>query len=96
MMNEILLRLQELSSVVNHLEKRLRQSQTERKALTDRIAALEAALQAKEQAHEDFIHKYEALKLSKSISSPQERADVQQKIDLYLKEIDLCLKQLGD
>lgn len=40
--------------------------------------------------------KYEALKLAKSIDSPDDREEVMAKIDLYLKEIDICLRTLGD
>ncbi len=96
MMDEILLRLQELSRKVVKLEKSLRQAEEAKHALADRVSTLEAALQAKEEVHQGFMQKYEALKLSKSIASPEDRTAIQQKIDLYLEEIDLCLKSLGD
>lgn len=70
--------------------------QTEKTRLQTSLEQAQQELNAKNKDLGGIEEKYEALKLAKSIGSPEDRDEVMAKIDLYLKEIDICLKTLGD
>ena len=95
-MNDLLLRLQELNKKVVLLEKQLSVLQGERHELEQRLEEAEEALQSKEKDYELMVERYEAVRLSKSVTNPEDRIAIQEKIDWYLKEIDICLNNFGE
>lgn len=95
-MNDLLLKLQELNKKVAKLEKQLHVLQDERNELELRLDEAEEALQAQKKDYELMTERYEAVKLGKSLTNPEDRVAIQEKIDWYLKEIDICLNNFGE
>ncbi len=95
-MEALLRRLTELTRKAVKLEKQLQSLQQEKIQLQAALEAAQSTISASDDQSSELKEKYEALKLAKSIEHPDDRDAVMSKIDLYLKEIDICLKTLGD
>ncbi len=95
-MSDLLLRLQKLNKKVVSLEKRLSSLQEELHDLEQQLEASQEELRSKQMDYELMVERYEALRLSKSLTNPEDRTAIQEKIDWYLKEIDICLNNFGD
>lgn len=78
------------------VQRELEQLAAEKRRLEERILELEAQLHHREALHHELEEKYEAVKLAKSLNNQADRAAVLARIDLYLKEIDLCLNSFGE
>jgi hypothetical protein len=64
--------------------------------LQQELATAQHALAEKDKAYSLLSEQYEALKLVKNMENGADREAVREKIDLYLKEIDTCLKSFGE
>jgi predicted transcriptional regulator len=95
-MDELLRRLQDINRKAVKLEKAMQKLQAEKDRLGKELKEARAELDSKNGELNGMGERYEALKLAKSIGNPEDRDSVMAKIDLYLKEIDICLKTLGD
>ncbi|MEO0898255.1 MAG: hypothetical protein AAFY71_17720 [Bacteroidota bacterium] len=95
-MNDLLLRLQELNRKVGRLEKQLESLHEERHDLEQKLENSEKALLQATKNYEEMVERYEAVKLSKALVNPEAKLTIQEKIDWYLKEIDICLNNFGD
>jgi predicted nucleic acid-binding Zn-ribbon protein len=98
-MDNLLPRLQATNRKAAKLERLLLRLKQEKHQLLDQIAELNDALEAKEKEYAEMHEKYEALKLAKSIGTGNGTYDkeaVQNMIEDYIKEIDICLKNFGD
>lgn len=95
-MDALLRRLTEVTRKAVKLEKQLQSLQQEKIQLQTALEAAQNTISASDDQSSELQEKYEALKLARSIEHPEDRDVVMSKIDLYLKEIDICLKTLGD
>ena len=97
-MDNLLQRLQEANRTAAKLERLILRMKQENDQLQKMLEVLEGKLEEKERDYEEMVEKYEAVKLAKSLSpnSNGNHEAVHEKIDLYLKEIDICLKNFGE
>ncbi len=95
-MNEILHRLQYVTERVTGLERELTRLKMERGRMLSQIDYLEKELEKKHLSQRELVERYETLKLAKNVRSSADLTKFHEKIDSYLKEIDICLKILGD
>ena len=95
-MDDLLQHLQHVHRKVTQLEKRLVDMKTEQQAAQRRIGELEGQLKAREEAYQALNQQYEAARVVRGIASEGDREALQAKIDLYLQEIDICLKSFGE
>ena len=95
-MEEILRRLQESNQKAVKLDRLLTQMRENCAALETELTQLQADIADKEQTIADLTDKYEAAKLARGLHNGEDKEMVRSKIDLYLKEIDICLKSLGE
>ena len=95
-MDEILLTLQQVHRKVARLEReidQLRQAKAEAEA---QVQDLAAQVQERDEAYAALQQQYEAARAIKGLSMEGDREALQAKIDLYLQEIDICLKNFGE
>lgn len=95
-MDALLRKMTEVTRKAVKLEKQLQSLQQEKIQLQTALEAAQNTISASDDQSSVLQEKYEALKLARSIEHPDDRDEVMSKIDLYLKEIDICLKTLGD
>lgn len=95
-MDELIRRLQVLSRKAAKLEAVVESLKTDNKTLEGRVAELENGVASQTEAYQTMVEQYETLKLVKSLDTSESRDAIKAKIDLYLKEIDLCLKSFGE
>lgn len=94
-MDEVLEQLQATARKAAQLEQAVQRLLKQREGMKAELTLLREQLAAQEQAYTLLEEKYEASKLAKNLSSPADRVALQDKIDNYLKEIDICLKKFG-
>ena len=83
-------RLKILVNVYNHIKK-------ENDALRSENAELKEVIQAKEEHLVNFQNKYKISKIVQNIAvGEQDAAGLKQRIDEYIKEIDMCIAQLSE
>jgi chromosome segregation ATPase len=95
-MDEILLTLQQVHRKVARLEReidQLRQAKAEAEA---QVQDLAAQVQERDEAYAALQQQYEAARAIQGLSMEGDREALQAKIDLYLQEIDICLKNFGE
>lgn len=97
-MDELLQRLQAITKKAAKLERQIIWLKEDHEHLVEEVGRLKAGLSEKDKVIAELEERYEAVSLAKSLGSASEedRQAVQSKIDLYLKEIDFCLKSLGE
>lgn len=95
-MVNVLPKLQEIGRKIAKLERVIVRLKKENQQLEEQVKELQHQLNGEQEAHKIVQEKYEAVKLVKSLPQNLDVAAVQEKIDLYLKEIDICLKNFGD
>ncbi|RMG73815.1 MAG: hypothetical protein D6722_03235 [Bacteroidetes bacterium] len=95
-MDELVRRIEAVSRKAVAVQQQLAQLAQERDRLQERIAELEAQLSRRDADRQEMMEKYEAVKLAKSLNNQADREAVLAQIDLYLKEIDLCLNSFGE
>ena len=83
-------RLKILVNEYNHIKK-------ENDALRSENAELKEVIQAKEEHLVNFQNKYKISKIVQNIAvGEQDAAGLKQRIDEYIKEIDMCIAQLSE
>jgi len=95
-MDELLRRLQETNRKAVKLERLILRMKEEKDKLRSNFDALKTEMASRDTELNEMQEKYEAVKLAKQISPDTDRKAVQEKIDLYIKEIDACLKRFGE
>lgn len=95
-MDEILRRLQKSKQKLDLLEQTLQQVVEEREQLLSELDSLREELAIQSKAYDELAERYEALKVVKSLNGEVDREAIRKQIDLYLEEIDICLKNLGE
>ncbi|MEM8887243.1 MAG: hypothetical protein AAGD28_04590 [Bacteroidota bacterium] len=78
------------------LERLILRMKEEKDKLRNNFDALKTEMASRDTELNEMQEKYEAVKLAKQISPDTDRKAVQEKIDLYIKEIDACLKRFGE
>lgn len=97
-MDNLLQRLQEANRTATKLEWLILRIKQENDQLLKKVSDLSNQLEDKGKDLDEMVEKYEAMKLVKSISADSNgnQDAVHEKIELYLKEIDICLKNFGE
>ena len=95
-MDEILRILQQVQRKAARLERQVVQLQTKREALEARVGELENRLLQQQAAYAALEQQYEAAKMVRQLDVGEDRESLRNKIDLYLHEIDICLKNFGE
>ena len=95
-MDELIRQLNNLTITTQKLEKYVQQLHTEKQDLIRKIAVLEEEQQAKEEEFIALRERYEANKAVKGLVEVENSDEIKEKIENYLKEIDICLKIFGD
>ena len=94
-MEEILQSFRFSQKKVSALEQLILHLQTQNHSLVNELDLLKRELEEKNQEMRLLTEKYEAAKLAKGIDSTIDNAELEAKIDKYLKEIDICLRYFG-
>lgn len=95
-MDELIRQLSQLASTTQKLEKYVQQLKSENLALKNQVESLTLAQQEKESEFSALQERYEANKLVNGLVERADQEEIKDKIDNYLKEIDICLKIFGD
>jgi predicted nucleic acid-binding Zn-ribbon protein len=97
-MDEILRILQQVQRKAARLERQMVQAHTRREALEARVSELEDRLLQQQAAYAALEQKYEAAKTVQQLKLDlgEDQESLRAKIDLYLQEIDICLKNFGE
>lgn len=95
----LLKKLEEISEKAEYLNKRSQELLNTNKELKRQLRDLEDSLQTKEEELENVQTQYEVLKLARSMEggvNNEETELLKKKINEYIREIDQCLKLIGD
>jgi len=95
-MEEILQSLQGLQRKAARLEREVSRLKAEKAEVEQRLLDMEARLQTQQEAYEDLSQHYEAAKVVGTLGKTEDREALKAQIDLYLKEIDICLNNFGE
>jgi predicted RNase H-like nuclease (RuvC/YqgF family) len=95
---ELLTRLKEIGEKSEYLNQKSQSLVKQNRALQARIAALEKQLQNKDTEISTLAEQYEIVKLARNMDGDgDERTEkIKDKINEYIREIDQCLKLIGD
>jgi predicted nuclease with TOPRIM domain len=94
----LLARLAEIGEKADYLNQKSQALVVENRALNSRISELEAKLQQQQQEIKDLVAQHELVKLAKLVEHRDDDAteELKKKINEYIREIDQCLKLIGD
>ncbi len=95
-MDDIFQKLQSVQRKVSRLEAQIRGMKEEQQKTDAYIEELKATLRTKDESIEALQQQYEAAQVVKQLVDEGDRDALQAKIDLYIQEIDICLKNFGD
>lgn len=97
-MENLLTRLAELGEKSDYLNQKLKALVMENRALHRKIQELELRLAEQEKAHQDLVEQRDLAKLATLVKNRDEAAteELKKKINEYIREIDQCLKLIGD
>lgn len=98
-MNELLSRLGEIGEKAEYLHQKSQVLVDENRTLKRRVAELEEALSARDEAYQTLSEQHEIIKLARTVEEGggNERSEeLKQKINEYIREIDQCLRLIGD
>lgn len=97
-MKELLEKLQEVGEKADYLTQRSTLLVQENRGLRIRVAELEQALGTKESEIKDLSNKLELAKLARGmeVGNSTQSEELKNKINEYIREIDQCLKLIGD
>ncbi|MEL6674401.1 MAG: hypothetical protein AAFR61_19490 [Bacteroidota bacterium] len=96
-MDELLRKLQETNRKMGRLERVILKLKDEKAQLAETVGVLKSALADKDRALDQVEDRIEAAKLSQHLDTDDvARQAVKDKIDMYIKEIDECLKSFGE
>ncbi len=94
-MDKLVQHLRQLNDKVSQLEQLIRKLQVKNDELTQEVNNLRQSLSEQEKAYDKLMEKYEAAKMIKGLNQQLNHEGLNDKIDQYLKEIDICLKYFG-
>lgn len=96
-MNNLLAKLLEIGEKAEYLNQRTELLVAENRSLKARMAELEQQLADRSQALDSLEEQHKIVKLAKSMGGESEHAEeLKRKINEYIREIDQCLKLIGD
>ena len=98
-MKELLVRLGEIGEKAEYLNQKSEMLVEANRALRNRIAELESQLTERNEAFEELSSQHEILKLARKMDGDGENAaseEIKKKINEYIREIDQCLRLIGD
>jgi len=95
-MEALFQKLSSLSTTIQKFEKFIQQLKLENQELREKLEELEVNIEEKEQAFNALHERYEANKAVKALVADENKEELVEKIDNYLKEIDICLNLFGD
>ncbi|HHG83415.1 MAG TPA: hypothetical protein ENJ82_01600 [Bacteroidetes bacterium] len=97
-MKELIAKLQEIGEKAEYLNQKSQILLAENIALQSRVSELEVEKGDREEAMKDLTEQYEIIKLARNMegSNSGQSDELKQKINEYIREIDQCLKLIGD
>ena len=97
-MENLLARLAEIGEKADYLNQKSQALVAENRLLNHRILELEGKVQQQQQQLKDLSEQQELAKLARLVEHRDEAAteELKKKINDYIREIDQCLKLLGD
>ena len=97
-MENLLARLAEIGEKADYLNQKSQALVQENRALQGRILELESKIVQQQQEMKDLGEQHELIKLAKRVEHRDEAAteELKKKINEYIREIDQCLKLIGD
>lgn len=98
---ELLTQLRDLGDKAEYLSQRLSILVEENRSLKAQVAGLESDLEAQAAAHRSLTEQYDMLKLARSVGEGSQDGNpeaelLKKKINDYIREIDQCLRLIGD
>lgn len=97
-MEDILTQLQEVFEKSEYLNQKTQSLVEENSNLKQEIRELNDKVKSKDDAIAQLQEKFDTIKLAKSIggSGSEDAEELKKKINQYIREIDQCLKVLGE
>lgn len=97
-MKELLARLEEIGEKSEYLNQKSQVLVEENRALQARVAVLETQLESRDSEMNALAEQYEIVKLARNMdgNSDEKAEKIKDKINEYIREIDQCLKLIGD
>jgi predicted RNase H-like nuclease (RuvC/YqgF family) len=97
-LKELLEKLQDVGEKADYLTQRSALLVQENRGLRNRVAELEETLGTKESEIKDLTSKLELAKLARGmeVGNSTQSEELKNKINEYIREIDQCLKLIGD
>lgn len=97
-MENLLTRLAEIGEKADYLNQKSQALVEENRALRIRIQQLEGKISQQQNELKDMADQQEMLRLARSVEHRDDAAteELKKKINEYIREIDQCLKLIGD
>ncbi len=97
-MDQLLARLAEIGEKADYLNQKSQALVVENRSLNRRILELEGKIQQQQQEMKDLAEQQELIKLARRVEHRDDDAteELKKKINEYIREIDQCLKLIGD
>lgn len=97
-MENLLARLAEIGEKADYLNQKSQALVQENRVLNTKILELEGKLQQQQQEMRELAEQHDLLKLAKKVEHRDDAAteELKKKINDYIREIDQCLKLIGD
>lgn len=95
-MEELIRKLQEVSRKASQMSSMITDLRAERDELRNRVSELEETVTGKEDALRTNLTQLEAARIGQLTIDDADRQALRSQIDIYLQEIDLCLKRFGE
>lgn len=97
-MDQLLARLAEIGEKADYLNQKSQALVVENRSLNRRIQELEGKIQQQQQEMKDLAEQQELIKLARRVEHRDDDAteELKKKINEYIREIDQCLKLIGD
>lgn len=98
-MKELLSRLQEIGDKAEYLDRKSSILIDQNRALRARITELESQLSSRESELKELGDQYQIVKFARNmdgVADNEKSEELKKKINEYIREIDQCLKLIGD
>ena len=97
-MDQLLARLAEIGEKADYLNQKSQALVVENRSLNRRIVELEGKIQQQQQEMRELAEQQELIKLARRVEHRDDDAteELKKKINEYIREIDQCLKLIGD
>lgn len=96
---DLLAKLDEIGEKAEYLSHRTADLVEENRSLKAKIASLEQVLADRNREFEELNSQYEIVKFARSVEGKpgdEQSEELKKKINEYIREIDQCLKLIGD